>query len=168
MSQENIINREEALQKIKELAEGINYCFFCTDLKQPPFESTPMSVQEVDDQGNIWFLASKESDKYKNINQDKQVQLYFSDPSSIEYLALYGSAEAVDDQQRIDKYWNKFVEGWFEKGREDPNIILFKIVPEKAHYWDTKHHKLVSYAVTLINAIGGDLGDQGREGDILV
>lgn len=168
MSQENIINREEAQLKIKELAEGINYCFFCTDLSQPPFESTPMSVQEVDDLGNIWFLASKQSDKYKNISRDKKVQLYFSDPSSMEYLALYGSAEAVNDQQKIDKYWNKFVEGWFEKGREDPNIILFKIVPEKAHYWDTKHHKLVSYAVTLINAIGGDLGDQGREGDILV
>lgn len=166
MSYENINDREEALKKIKELAESINYCFFCTDLDQPPFESTPMSVQEVDDLGNIWFLASKESEKYKNLNQNKQVQLYFSNPSSMEYLALYGSAEIVEDQEKIDQYWNKFVEGWFEKGREDPNIILFKIIPEKAHYWDTKYHKLVSYAVTLINAIGGDLGDQGREGDI--
>ena len=166
MSQENINQREEAIKKIKELAEGINFCFFCTDLNHPPFESTPMSVQEVDDQGNIWFLASKDSDKYRNIKLNKQVQLYFSDPSSMKYLSLFGNAEIVDDQNRIDKYWNKFVEGWFEKGRTNPNIILFKIKPEHAHYWDTKHHKLISYAITLIKSVGGDLEDQGREGQI--
>lgn len=168
MSQENINNNSEAIKKIKELAEEITFCFFCTDLAQPPFESTPMSVQEVDENGNIWFLASKESEKYKNIKINEQVQLYFSDPSSMKYLSLFAKAELVDDQKRIDKYWNKFVAGWFEKGRADPNIVLFKIIPQQAHYWDTKHHKLVSYAVTLLNAIGSNLDDQGRDRNIQI
>lgn len=86
-----------------------------------------MSVQEVDDQGNIWFLASKDSDKYRNIKLNKQVQLYFSDPSSMKYLSLFGNAEIVDDQSRIDKYWNKFVEGWFEKVAQIPILFYSKL-----------------------------------------
>ncbi|UIR57277.1 pyridoxamine 5'-phosphate oxidase family protein [Sphingobacterium sp. SRCM116780] len=168
MSQENINNKREAVKKLKELAEGIDFCFLCTDLRNPPFESSPMSVQEVDEDGHIWFLASKESEKYKNLLENNQAQLYFSDPSSMKYLSIFAVAQIVEDQNIIDKYWNKFVEGWFEKGREDPNIVLFKIIPEHAHYWDTKHHKLVSYALTLFNSLGGTQNDQGREGEIRI
>lgn len=166
MSTENITTNTAAIAKIKELAEGIDFCFFCSDLQNPPFESSPMSVQEVDEEGNIWFLGSKASQKYENMRIAPQVQLYFADPSSMKYLSIYGEAAIVEDQFRIDQYWNKFVEGWFEKGREDPNIILFKITPLQIHYWDTKHHKLLSYAITLYNAVTGTKNDQGVQGDI--
>lgn len=47
MSTEHIYNPEEGISKIKELAEGIDFCFFCTDLKNDFNDSGPMSVQEV-------------------------------------------------------------------------------------------------------------------------
>lgn len=168
MSTEHIYTPEKGIAKIKELAEGIDFCFFCSGLKSEFVDSTPMSVQEVDENGHIWFLASKESNKYNNISEDNTVQLYFSAPSDFKFLAIYGDADLVHDEQRVDRYWNKMTEGWFEKGREDPNIILIRVKPVKSHYWDTKHHKLVSYMLTLYNAVSGNKNDQGVQGEIEV
>lgn len=168
MSKEHILKPEEGVAKIKELAEGIDFCFFCTDLKSEFIDSTPMSVQEVDERGHIWFLASMASTKCKNIASDNTVQLYFAAPTDFKFLAIYGDADLVHDEQRVDRYWNKMTEGWFEKGRQDPDIILIRVRPVKSHYWDTKHHKLVSYALTLINAVRGSNNDQGKHGEIAI
>jgi general stress protein 26 len=156
----------DGVVKLKDLAEGIDFCMFCTALNTQPLEVSPMSVQEVDEDGNIWFLASKESEKYKNISADNKVQLLFSDTSNFKFLSVYGSAEISQDQVRIDKYWNLMVKGWFEKGREDPNIILIQVKPEDNYYWDTKSHKMISFAKTLISAVTGVKNDQGVEGSI--
>lgn len=168
MSEQNINDRKEAITKLKELAEEIDFCFFCTNVKSEQPDSTPMSVQEVDDEGSIWFLASLASTKCENIKTDNAIQLYFSSPKDFKFLAVVGDADLVRDEKRIDKYWNKMVEGWFEKGREDPNIILIRVKPQKAHYWDTKYHKLLSYALTFYSAITGNKSDQGLHGEINV
>jgi general stress protein 26 len=156
----------EAIEKLKELAEGIDFCMFCTGLDQRPIEVSPMSVQEVDEKGNIWFLASKESDKYKNISADSKVQLMFSDGGSFKFLSVFGKANISTDQVRIDKYWNKMMEAWFDKGRQDPNIILIEVSPEESYYWDTKNSKMVSMAKMLVAAVTGKSMDTGVEGNI--
>ncbi len=157
---------DEGLKKLKELAEGIDICMFCTALKEQPFEVSPMSVQEVDEEGVIWFIASKESDKYHNIQQDNNVHLMFSDTSNYRFLTVYGTASFSTDQNRIDKYWNKMMEGWFEKGKDDPNIVLIAIKPNDSYYWDTKHNKMITLAQTLYSAITGAKNDSGVEGSI--
>ena len=168
MSIENIHDRQAAVEKLISIAEDIDFCFFCTDLPSIPIESSPMSTQEVDSEGNIWFLASKDSVKYDNIRKDGRVQLFYALPVDLNFLVVYGKAETLYDRKRIEKYWNKFVEGWFENGIDDPNIILIKVSPEDAHYWDTKSSKMVAYAKTLVSALTGSRNDEGREGQLNV
>ncbi len=165
MSKENIFG-QEGIQKLKKLAEDIDICMFCTGLSERPIEVSPMSVQEVDDQGNIWFLASKDSEKYRNLSKEHSVQLLFSDNSSYRYLSVYGSAETSNDQTRIDKYWTKMMEGWFEKGKDDPNIVLIKVIPADIYYWDTKDMKMISFAKVMWTAVTGNKTDAGVEGSI--
>jgi general stress protein 26 len=165
MSELNYIG-QEGIDKLKELAEGIDFCMFCSGLSLRPINATPMSVQEVDDNGDIWFLGSKSSDKYTDILQDGNVQLFFSKNSDFTYLSVYGTGSFSEDQARIDKYWNKMVEGWFEKGREDPDIVLIKIMPHDIRYWETKDNKIVSLAKVLWTSVTGDKTDAGREGNI--
>ncbi|SEK17683.1 pyridoxamine 5'-phosphate oxidase family protein [Parapedobacter koreensis] len=168
MSTEHIHDRQEAVEKLMRLVKDIDFCIFCTDLASTPIESSPMSTQEVDEDGNCWFLASKDSTKYRNIHKDPHVQLFYAAPGDFKYLTVYGRAEALYDRRRIEKYWNKFVEGWFEKGIDDPNIILLKVNPEEAHYWDTKSNKMIAYAKTLFSAFTGAKNDEGREGELKV
>ena len=46
------LNNSEAITKLKELAEDIGTCMFCTELTQTPFNTRPMALREVDEQGN--------------------------------------------------------------------------------------------------------------------
>ena len=61
---------------------------FVTELDQLPSNSRPMSLQECDDEGNLWFISSKESNKNMEIERDSRVQLYFMNNSDSEYLSV--------------------------------------------------------------------------------
>jgi general stress protein 26 len=90
----------------------------------------------------------------------------YADVSNYNFLSINGSAEVSRDNSRIDKYWNKMIEAWFEKGREDPAIRILKVIPSEAHYWDNKSNKLITFLKVAASAVSGQKLDIGREGDL--
>jgi general stress protein 26 len=83
------LDKAQSILKLKELVESITTCFFCTDVKSYNESiASVMTAQEVDEEGSIWFFSGLDSDRNKNIEIDKKVQLYFSNPSNNTYLAL--------------------------------------------------------------------------------
>lgn len=166
MSTENLHNRE-AIEKLKEIAETTDIGMLCTHLNETKHvHAVPMSTQEVDENGNIWFLFSSESDTYTHLQQDKTICLLYSDVRNYSFLSIHAYGEVSGDRTRIEKYWNKMMEGWFEKGKEDPRIRVLKVVPAEAHYWDNKTNKLVTFLKVAVNAVSGHKMDIGREGDL--
>jgi len=99
MSTENLTN-QEAVKKIKELSEKARICMFCTELDRPPANSRPMSLQETDDNGNLWFISSETSNKNFEIKEDRNVQLFFMNNGDSEYLSVYGEAFIYTDGRR--------------------------------------------------------------------
>ena len=55
MSEKNLFNKE-AKEKLKELAESIDFTIMVTDLGSKPPHTIPMSTKEVDDDGCILSL----------------------------------------------------------------------------------------------------------------
>ena len=168
MSTENLMG-QEAIEKLKDMVDKIDMGMMGTYQEGSEFiYAVPMSRQEVDEQGNIWYLLSSESETYHNLEKNKNLSILFSDTSNFNFLSLNGQAEISQDQARIDKYWNKMVEAWFEKGKEDPRIRVLKVVPSEAHYWDNKTNKLVTMFKVLSSAVTGQKLDIGREGELNV
>lgn len=168
MSTENLMG-QEAVEKLKDMVDKIDMGMMGTYQEGNEFiYAVPMSRQEVDEQGNIWYLLSSESETYHNLEKNKNVTILFSDTSNFNFLSLNGQAEISQDQARIDKYWNKMIEVWFEKGKEDPRIRVLKVVPSEAHYWDNKTNKLVTMFKVLSSAVTGQKLDIGREGELNV
>lgn len=166
MSTENLNNRE-AIDKLKDLVNKIDVGMLCTNTSESKHvHAVPMSRQEVDDEGNIWFLFSSESETFSHLQGDSSVCLLYSDPRDYKFLSIHAETEISQDKTRIEKYWNKMVEGWFEKGKEDPRIRILKVKPSEAHYWDTKSNKFVTFFKVAISGITGEKLDVGREGDL--
>jgi general stress protein 26 len=166
MSTENLDN-QEAINKLKEMVEKIDIGMMCTNTAQiANLHAVPMSRQEVDDDGNLWFLFSSESETYQNLQKNNHISVLYSDTSNYNFLSINGIAEISTDQSRIDKYWNKMVEAWFKKGKEDPTIRLLKVIPSEAHYWDNKSNKLVTFFKVAVSALSGQKADIGRQGDL--
>lgn len=157
----------EAIEKIKAMIDDAPVCFFCTKIKESEsFSTRPMSVQQVDDDGNIWFLSANDSYKNAELSNDASVQLLFQGSQYSDFLTLYGKAEISTDKAKIKELWQPIIKAWFTEGENDPRITVIKVVPAEGYYWDTKHGKIVAMAKTAIGALLGKTFDDSIEGDI--
>ena len=166
MSTENL-QQQEAIEKLKDLINSIDIGMLSTFSTTSTFPYTvPMSRQEVDDNGHIWFLLSAESQTYKHIEQNANLSISFAHVGDYKFLSVHGEGKLSQDKERIEKYWNKFVEAWFEKGKDDPHIRILQVIPAEAHYWDNKTNKLMTLLSVATSAITGADLDLGREGEL--
>ncbi len=169
MSTENLSNTE-ALEKLKELSEKARICMFCTDLTSIPITVRPMSLQETDTEGNLWFISSDASNKNFQIAEDNRVQLLFMNNSNSEYLSVFGEAFIYKDKSTIEDKWSNIANAWFEEGKDDPKVSIIRVAPHDTYYWDTKAGKLVSLISFAAAAISGTKTDNsdGVEGKLNV
>jgi general stress protein 26 len=161
------LTEKEAIDKVREIAMDANICMFVTNLTKTPLDGRPMATQQVDDDGNIWFMSNINSDKNKDIVKAKEVELFYSNNSAYEYLSIFGTAEIVVDKNKIEELWTPIAKTWFEKGKDDPEITLIKVTPQDAYYWDTKDNKMISLIKFAMGALGIKVGDGGVEGKLI-
>lgn len=168
MSTQNLTHLE-AIKKIQELSASARICMFCTELEKTPINSRPMTLQETDDNGNLWFISSNDSNKNFEIKEDRKVQLFFMNNSDSQYLSVYGTASIYKDKATIEDQWSPMAKAWFD-GKDDPNVTIIRVEPKETYYWDTKAGKLVSllsFAASAITGIKTNNAD-GVEGNATV
>lgn len=159
----------EAQKKLKDLVEKAENCFFCSNIKTGlPFSTRPMSEQLVDENGYIWFLSRKDSEKNSEIAHDPFVQLLFQANQHSGFISIYGISEVIDDRQKIDELWQPLFKVWFEKGKNDPMISLIKVDPTQAYYWDTKNGQAIAFLKMAASLVTGKAMDDSIEGKLVV
>jgi general stress protein 26 len=156
----------QAIEKLKELAEDIRICMFCTKTADIPFDTRPMGTQTVDDEGNFWFFSAAGSHKNFEIKENEQVQLIYSKVSDSHFLSVSGRATVSRDRKKIDELWNKMAEAWFKGGKDDPELTLICVKPDHAYYWDTLYGKMITLLKIAISAVSGKQMDGGVEGKL--
>jgi len=159
----------QAGKKIKELVDQAPTCYFCTKLTTgQPLKTRPMSVQQVDQTGTLWFLSAKDSHMNADIAADKQVQLLFQGSQHSDFLSLYGQASISTDKPLIKQLWEPLLKTWFTEGIEDPRITVIKVAVQEGYYWDTKHGKAVAFLKMAAGAVLGKTLDDSIEGRLRV
>lgn len=159
----------EAIEKIKELGGKMQTCFFSTDLKAGRAAATrPMSVQQIDRDGNLWFLSADDSHKNAEIKKDPRVQLYFQGSAHADFMTISGTAKISTDRQKIEELWEPIVKTWFTEGIDDPRITVIQVKPEDGYYWDTKHGKMIAFIKMIAGAITGKTLDDSIQGGLKV
>jgi len=155
------MNNEKNIAILKEKVEEVRICLFTTLSDKDEFSSRPMATAKVEEDGSIWFFTNEYSLKSTEISKENQVTLGYSSPSDNTYVTINGKAELVDDQVRKEAYFSAPVKAWFPDGIEDPRLILIKVSPATAEYWDGSSSKVV-VAFNMIKAIV--TGGQYEEG----
>ena len=164
----NVQNLEgqEAIAKLKELAESARICMFTTFTTSRPMPSRPMALQGVDDDGTMYFFSASNSDKNAELATDHDVQLFFENNGSSEYLSVFGTATISQDREKIKELWTAWAKAWFQDGPEDPKLTLVSVKPVQSEYWDTKHNKMVSLLKIAASIVKGKTMDDGVEGKL--
>jgi general stress protein 26 len=159
----------EAGKKIKELAGKSNTCFFVTNIRTgQPLTSRPMSVQKMDEDGNLWFLSANDSNKNMQIEDDSHVHLLFQGSKHSDFLSLDGTATISTDKRLIKELWEPLLKTWFTKGVDDPRITVIKVDVKEGYYWDNKHGNAIAFMKMAAGALMGKTLDDSIEGTIKV
>lgn len=156
--------RQESIEKLKTLTEGIDFCMLTT-INGGQLRSRPMSTQEFGSDGELWFFTSDRTHKVDEIEADDRVNAAYSKPDDNVYVSVSGRASIVKDRQKIEELWNPILKAWFPDGLDDPTLCLLKVSVEEAEYWDSPNSKivqLVGFVKALVTGQQADGGDHGR------
>ncbi len=148
------------LTKIAELTRDIKFTMVTFVSHEGHLHSAPMTTQESDFDGTVWFIGAKDSDLVRSIPTNSQVNLSYSDTSNHNYVSVNGTAELVTDRAKLDELWSDGYKAFFEQGKEDPNIQLIKVTGNGAQYWEGAG-RVVSVIKMAKAAITGQQADLG-------
>lgn len=158
---------QAAVDKIKVLVDKARTCFFCTTpLDGDQGGARPMSVRQVDQEGNLWFLSPSDSHQNRELAADSAITLYFQGSTHSDFLHLRGHATITTDRAKIHELWDPFIKTWFTGGEDDPRITVIQVKPTSGYYWDTKHGQFIAGAKILVGALTGRTLDDSIEGEL--
>ena len=140
---------EDRAAKVRELVRSSRLAMLTTLDPTGRLVSKPMATQDVEFDGDVYFIAERSSHKVRNIERDPRVNVAYSGSSS--WVSLSGDAVVLDDPERLAELWDTFTDAWMEGGPENPGNVLIKVTASSAEYWDTPNSKVVQ-VVNLVKA----------------
>ena len=135
--------------KVRELVKSSRLAMLTTVDEDGRLVSKPMATQDVEFDGDVYFIAERSSHKVRNIERDPRVNVAYSGSSA--WVSLSGEAVVVDDPAKLAELWNTFTDAWMEGGPDNPENVLIKVTASSAEYWDTPNSKVVQI-VNLVKA----------------
>lgn len=154
MKTETQFSFTDSIKKLGELIKNVKFAMLTTSNTIGQLRSCPLTVQEVDVDGDIWFLINKNSEAYKNIQNDPRVNVNFSSEKT--YISVSGKAEFIDDKDKLNSLWGSSMKIWFPEGVNDPNVVVLKVNVESAEYWQHPNYKVVQLAALAKSIITGE------------
>ena len=147
----NHTSNQEAVETVKKLIDKIETAMLTT-ISDEGLVSRPMQTQDIEFDGDLWFLTSKDTGKYNEILKNPNVNVAYVDKS---YVSIRGKAEFVEDINRKKELWSPRYEAYLGTTYEDPKVVLIKVNTEGAEYWETGN-TTKSVKQLLKKAVGND------------
>lgn len=142
MEIKNISTPEEQAH-IHNIIEEVKICMCCIKEQKKATKVRPVGTSRMNDDGSIWFLCNKEHYEDNPIKTGSLVELIYSEPGQSHLLTVYGASVVERNHKMVRLLWGPQVNEWFT-GKDDPNILLIKIIPAEAYYWDTTLEHMVA------------------------
>jgi general stress protein 26 len=154
--------REESIKKLGELIQDVDVAMMVT-MDEGFLRSRPMSTQDTEFDGNLWFFTNIKDHKIGEIENDNRVNLSYAKPDDNIYVSVSGTVELVRDQAKIDELWSPLYRAWFKDGKDDPDIVLLNVSVERAEYWDYSAGVLVQLAGFIKSVVTGESKDDNNQ-----
>ncbi len=155
------MSTEHERAKVRDLIDDIRIGMITNvDRGEGRLVSRPMAVQEIEDDGTLWFFTSETADQADQVEADPVVNVAFAGRGA--WVSLAGRASIVDDREKIHALWNSSVEAWFPDGPDSPDVGLLRVSPDSAEYWDSPGGRLASVIAYAKAKVTGDRPDVGE------
>ena len=145
--------------------KDIKFAMLTTVEEDGSLHSRPMTVMEVEFDGDLWFFTRVDSPKVWETQQHRKVNVAFSDPAKSKFISAAGIATLIRDREKMKELWTPVLKIFFPQGVDDPDIGLIKVTVEQGEYWDsapTSIGRAYNLAKAYITKNAAALGDHGK------
>lgn len=111
----------------------------------------------------IHFITGRDTELAQEIGQSAKAQFILAGKDA--YASINGTIRPVNDPEKLDALWSPAADMWFEKGREDPAVLLLEMQLDDAAVWTVDANAL-QFGIEMLRANlsedhSPDLGDHG-------
>ena len=148
-----------------ERLQGITAGFLGTD--SGAARMVPMSHALLDGDSTIWFITARDTDLAEAVEHAGTNASYVvAESGKGLYAVVHGELSQNKDPALRDALWSTVADSWFEGGKNDPQVCILGLRPERAEIWLTPTSGL-SFAYNIVRAkITGDQPDMGTHGEV--
>ena len=126
------------LKHLKEMVEEIKIGMLTTVDDDGTLRSRPLQTVGVDDDCKLWFFTSQSSPKVAEADAERgRVCVSYANNTKTDYVSISGRATIVRDREKMKALYTKWIDVFFPKGLDDPDLALLRVEIEKAEYWDS-------------------------------
>jgi general stress protein 26 len=133
---------DDQTRTVAELMKGERFGFLTTITMDGRLTSRPMTLQEVEFDGDLWFFCYDDSAKAAQIRSHPEVNVSFANDKQSEWTSLSGKAEVVNDRQQAERLWAAPLKIWFPDGLDTKGLSLIKVHVDSAEYWESPSSKV--------------------------
>jgi general stress protein 26 len=117
------------------------------------------------------FLANNHSTKFKDLEQNKEVQITFQDLKTQDWISVSGTATTTSNSDpRIKDVWSQGTRAWFGDlgdgthtgGPEDPRMTLIEVKSKYITYYLTEVGMLGFVKEVVGAAVTGGVANTGK------
>ena len=153
------------MEKLSEMIKSIKFAMLTTMEADGTLHSRPMTTQQAEFDGDLWFFTRADSPKVEEAAGHRQVNVSFADAEKSKFVSASGKAVLVRDRTKLEELWKPAYKIFFPQGLEDPEIALLKISVETAEYWDsvpTSIGRALKFAKAYLTKDPSDLGEHAK------
>jgi general stress protein 26 len=151
---------QENVEKLRELIKDVDFAMLTTVDVDGSLRSRPMSTQEAEFDGDLWFFTSTDTGKVDDIERENRVNVAYAKPDKHLYVSISGTAHLVKDWAKMEELWSPVYKAYFPKGLDDPALSLLKVEVEKAEYWES--YGLIPTVIGFVKAMAGQESELGE------
>ncbi len=152
--------RQEKIDKLRELIKDIDFAMLTTVDTDGGLRSRPMSTQQTEFDGDLWFFTAIDTAKAHEVVRDNRVNVSYARPDDHIYVSVSGAGVLVNDRAKMEELWSPVYKAYFPDGLEDPNLRLLKVEVQKAEYWES--HGLIPTVIGFVKGLAGQEADLGE------
>lgn len=146
---------QDQIHTIAAKIKDVRFGMFTTVDDDNVLTSRPLTSQQIDNEGNMWFFTSDEAPFTHHLEHHPDVNVSFSNPDDHLYLSVTGQAYLLKDRAKARELWNPLVRAWFPRGLDDPHLAMIRVRIQSAEYWDANASKMKQLVQLAKAAITG-------------
>jgi len=129
---------KKLLNILREMQTGILVTHAGAQLK-----GRPIQIADISEEGIVWIYASEYSDCLKEITENNEVFLSFSEPGSDVYAVISARAFGEDNAEKIKTLKNPSLKMVRTAGGSAKNLMALRAEPVEAEFWDGRSGRIV-------------------------